>query len=176
MTPNTHDDVTKWKHFPGYWPLVMEIHRSPVNSPHIGKWRRGLMFSLICAWTTGWVNNRDAGDLSRQCAHYDVTLMLPRISRQLTVSLSAWSVRKSTVEPQPAGSHSNQHMPSCWQRQLHKNWGAVSGLDQIWKLEHILLFSDTCRIYTSWWRNQIEALSASLALCEGNSPVTGEFP
>ena len=22
-----------------------------------------LMFSLICAWTNGWVNNRDAGDL-----------------------------------------------------------------------------------------------------------------
>ena len=25
------------------------IHRSPVNSPHIGQWRGALMFSLICA-------------------------------------------------------------------------------------------------------------------------------
>ena len=33
------------------------------------------MFSLICAWTNGWVNNRDAGDLRRHCDHYDVTLM-----------------------------------------------------------------------------------------------------
>ena len=29
-----HDDVIKWKHFPRYWPLVREIHRSSVNSPH----------------------------------------------------------------------------------------------------------------------------------------------
>ena len=28
----SHDDVIKWKHFPGYWPFVRGIHRSPVNS------------------------------------------------------------------------------------------------------------------------------------------------
>ena len=28
----------------------------------------------------------------------------------------------------------------------------------------------------SWWRHQMETFSALLALCEGNSPVTGEFP
>ena len=27
--PNIHDDVTKWKHFPRYWPFVRGIHRSP---------------------------------------------------------------------------------------------------------------------------------------------------
>ena len=27
-----------------------------------------------------------------------------------------------------------------------------------------------------WWRHQMETLSALLALCAGNSPVTGEFP
>ena len=34
------------------------------------------MFSLICAWMNGWVNNREAGDLRRHCAHYDVTVMI----------------------------------------------------------------------------------------------------
>ena len=29
---NGHDDVTKWKQFPRYWPFVRGIHRSPVNS------------------------------------------------------------------------------------------------------------------------------------------------
>ena len=29
---------------------------------------------------------------------------------------------------------------------------------------------------TPWWRHRIEAFSALLALCAGNSPVTGEFP
>ena len=28
----------------------------------------------------------------------------------------------------------------------------------------------------SWWRHQMETYSALLALCAGNSPVTGEFP
>ena len=59
-----HDDVIKWKHFPRYWPFVRGIHRSPVNSPHKGQWRGALMFSLICAWINGWVNNREAGDLT----------------------------------------------------------------------------------------------------------------
>ena len=60
-----HDDVIKWKHFPRYWPFVRGIHRSPVNSPHKGQWRGALIFSLICVWINGWVNNREAGDLRR---------------------------------------------------------------------------------------------------------------
>ena len=28
----------------------------------------------------------------------------------------------------------------------------------------------------TWWRHQMEAFSALLAICAGNSPVTGEFP
>ena len=71
-----HDDVTKWKHFPRYWPFVRGIHRSPVNSPHSGQWRGALVVSLICAWINGWVNSGDAGDLRRHCAHYNVTVML----------------------------------------------------------------------------------------------------
>ena len=47
----------------------------PVNSPHKSHWRGALMFSLICAWINGWVNNREAGNLRRYRAHYDVTVM-----------------------------------------------------------------------------------------------------
>ena len=50
-----HDDVIKWKHFPRYWPFVRGIHRWPVNSPHKGQWRGGLIFSLIYAWINGWM-------------------------------------------------------------------------------------------------------------------------
>ena len=67
-----YDYVIKWKHFPRYWPFQRGIHRSPVNSPHKGRWRRALMFSLICAWLNRWVYNREAGDLRRNRAHYDV--------------------------------------------------------------------------------------------------------
>ena len=71
-----HDDVIKWKHFQRHWPFVREIHRSPVNSPHKGQWRGALMFSLICACINGWVNNREAGELRRHRAHYDVIAMM----------------------------------------------------------------------------------------------------
>ena len=83
-----HDDVIKWKQFPRYWPFVRGIHRSPVNSPHKGQWRRALMFSLICARINGWVNNREAGDLRRHPTHCDVIVM--------------WSVRvqsRSNMQP-----------------------------------------------------------------------------
>ena len=60
-----NDDVIKRKHFPRYWPFVRGIHRSPVNSPHKVQWRGALMFSLICAWRNGWVNNGEAGNLRR---------------------------------------------------------------------------------------------------------------
>ena len=76
----SHDDATKWKTFPRYWPFVRGIHRFPVISPHKGQWRGALMFSLICVWINGWVNNGGAGYLRRHCAHYDVTVM-PLVKR-----------------------------------------------------------------------------------------------
>ena len=77
-----HDDVIIRKHFPRYWPFVRGIHRSPVNSPRKGQWRGTLRFSLISAWINGWVNNREAGDLRRNSAHYDVTVMLIEVWRR----------------------------------------------------------------------------------------------
>ena len=70
---------TWWRHqmetFSALLAICVGIHRSPANSPHKGQWRGALMFSLICVWINGWVNNREAGDLRRYHAHYDVTLM-----------------------------------------------------------------------------------------------------
>ena len=74
--PNHHDDVIKWKHFPRYWPSVRGIHRSPVNSPHKGQWRGALMFSLICVWINGSVNNCETGDLRRYRAYYDISVIM----------------------------------------------------------------------------------------------------
>ena len=88
-----HDDVIKWKHFPRYWPFVRGIHRSPVNSPHKGQWRRALMFSLICAWLKGWVNNGNAGNLRRRRSHYDANVMFcGRCMRVWPCLMSAWWV------------------------------------------------------------------------------------
>ena len=63
--------ITWWchqmEHFPHNWCFVRGIHRSLVDSPHNGQWHRAVTFSLICAWTKGWANNRNAGDL--RCHH-----------------------------------------------------------------------------------------------------------
>ena len=74
-----HDDVMKCNHFPRNWPFVRGIHRSPMNSPHKGQWRRALMFSLIYVWINDWVSNREAGDSWRNRAHYDVIVMIDLI-------------------------------------------------------------------------------------------------
>ena len=98
MHASVHDDVIKRKHFPRYWPFVRGIHRSPVNSPHKGQWRGALMFSLIYIWINGWVNNREAGDLRRNRAHYDVIVMERVINgvdkqRVLMHGHQGWNVR-----------------------------------------------------------------------------------
>ena len=59
-----------------YWPFVRGIHRSPVNSPHKGQWRRVWCFLWAAPWINAWVNNREAGDLRRYSAHYHVIVMI----------------------------------------------------------------------------------------------------
>ena len=54
---------------------VRGIHRSPVNSLHKCQWRGALMFSVIWAWISAWVNNNEIGDLRRHHTHYDVTVI-----------------------------------------------------------------------------------------------------
>ena len=95
---HAHDDVIKWKHFLHYWLFVRGIHRSPVNSPHKGQWHEALNFSFICAWINGWVNKREAGDLRRHRAHYDVIIM-------------RW--HRNLKDKTPFILHSQQHR--CWQ-------------------------------------------------------------
>ena len=74
-----HDDVIKWKLFQRYWSFRREIHRSPVDSLPKASDAELWRFLWICAWTNGWANTRDAGDLRRNRAYYDVTVMITRL-------------------------------------------------------------------------------------------------
>ena len=113
-----HDDVIKWKHFPCHWSFVWGIRRSPANSPHKGQWRGALMFSLICAWINGWVNNREAGDLRRHRARYDVIVMncemyytFSDCSYNIYLSLYTQLARCKDIVNKTAPIISTQHMP-----------------------------------------------------------------
>ena len=91
--------------------LAICVGNSPVavNSPHKGQWRGALMFSLICAWINGWVNAREAGDLRRNRAHYDVNVMFPSHDTsyqitdrpQYTVHSRTWWLDENTDSAHP---------------------------------------------------------------------------
>ena len=69
-------DQTWWRHPMETFSELLAICTGnspvPVNSLHKGQWRGALIFSLICVWINGWVNNREAGDWRRYRAHYNV--------------------------------------------------------------------------------------------------------
>ena len=117
-----HHDVIKWKHFPRYWPFVRGIHRSPVNSLHKGQWRGALMFSMICPRINGWVNNREAGDLRRHRAHYNIIVMflwaflyplgIHNWYKECQMQTS-WILLQASLSLPISSFASNLH-PQCW--------------------------------------------------------------
>ena len=65
MTQDVHILNSWWRHQMETFSALLALCAG--NSP--------VKFSLICACVNGWANNREAGDLRRHCAHYDVTVM-----------------------------------------------------------------------------------------------------
>ena len=57
---------------------------------------------------------------------------------------------------------------------IHKAASVARICMQVLRLEQYLQWT-TLR-FVSWWRHQMETFSALLAICAGNSPVSGEFP
>ena len=61
----------------------------------------------------------------------------------------------------------------CWTLRIIM----MSSLSSLMALEDVTSDDDIgVTICHSWWRHQMETFSALLAICVGNSPVTGEFP
>ena len=75
------------KAFSALLTLCLENHRPPVDSLHKDQWRKALMFSLICTERNGCANNRDAGDLRRHRAYYDVIVMVFKITQTCPVGI-----------------------------------------------------------------------------------------
>ena len=60
----------------------------------------------------------------------------------------------------------------------HRSHSDVTVMNLLWTHNYNDTAHNTTRVYfeISWWRHQMETFSALLALCAGNSSVTGEFP
>ena len=110
------------------------------------------MFSLICVWINGWVNNREAGDLRRNCGHYDVNVMREKWKIEI------FNKRLKTLIKWPRLN--------------------TLGRTLLNTLSHLSsnALNVAANVPIPWWRHQIETFSALLALYAGNSPVPGEFP
>ena len=120
----------------------------------IHQWRGDLMISLISAWINGWVNN---GDLRRHPAHCDVTVMDDSVVVMTTLDFHCTMLQGEII----------------WQLS-HLSWilGKYFSDMIITKNQN----DRTWKNKVPWWRHQMETFSPLLALCAGNSPVTGEFP
>ena len=90
-------NVSWWRHqIETYSALLAlwawKIHRSPVNSPHKGRWRGALIFFLSVPEQKCSVNNREAGDLRRHRAHHDVIVMVSMRSQQCSIFAKCWHI------------------------------------------------------------------------------------
>ena len=65
---------------------------------------------------------------------------------------------------------------SCLKSALSLLFGQLLQVVIIKKNNILESVSWLCYDSISWWRHQMETFSELLALCSGNSPVTGEFP
>ena len=125
-------------------PLCGEFTGHRWNPPHEGQWRRALMFSFICAWLNGWVNNREAGDLRRHRAHYDVIVMWiqdkrtharPTVSGRIdcywlqtlswrSIMTSRWAATRyssnTVIREMTTPPSNNANIPAIWSREKRR--------------------------------------------------------
>ena len=76
----------------------------------------GNSVSLIFAWINVWAKNREAGDLRRHRAHYDVTVMTYHISEIKTRIIRKKSWRKSEYSRQASYQY-DLISRLCWQNE-----------------------------------------------------------
>ena len=89
---------------------------------------------------------------------------------------------RNTISPRYNTSQYNMllHAARQWQRigadnswrTLGRQFEVLPGIYSLFDIRVLIV----PYFWPSWWRHQMETFSALLALCAGNSPLTGEFP
>ena len=79
---------TWWRHQMETFSALLAIcaGNSPVPGEFPAQRLWALIFSLICVWINDWVSNREAGDLRRYRAHYDVIVMTQESMNHVYIS------------------------------------------------------------------------------------------
>ena len=119
-------------------------------------WRGALMFSLIYAQINGWVNNREAGELRRHLAHYDVILM------RYFVRDCLWSVEDCYNTGHSFDAH---HQLISWGTPFAPNWfrhgkialGFCTGHGHaLWRCLKQFGYRTVCHRQTKFWIKYID--------------------
>ena len=87
--------------------------------------------------------------------------MWPSILTHICVTRRQW-VTRNRIDFDPKYSPILTDKQVCIYRNMDK---------QVWKCDKVVEYSNS-----PWWRHQMKTFSVLLALCAGNSSVTGEFP
>ena len=142
----------------------------------------GNISALLCASTNFWANDRETGDLSPHCAHYDGTVMTYRFQHKtgltsalkvlLTCFFFIWFMGDAFICGCGKRCYHNRPLSVEWNR-CFLSASRICLLLVLRPCEHIRTRS---HMTPPWWRHHLETCSALLVLCEGNSPVTGELP
>ena len=103
--------IPRWRHQMETFSALLAICAG--NSPVPGEFlaqrpvTRSFDVSLICVWINGWVNNRDAGDLRRYRAHYDVTAVYSYV-------FFTWSIEQSDNQRKSIKTIHNKFVHQVW--------------------------------------------------------------
>ena len=189
--------ITWWRHQMETFSALLAfcVGNSPVTGefPSQRQWREALMFSQICAWINGWVNN---GDWRRHRAHYDVIVMLTHHLNQCCLIVN-WAIRKKFGELNKKTSIFIQE--NAFQYVVCRMASGLSRLrDALNEADTTVAFRCGCETI-HWRHNGCDGISNHqphdcllnrlfkcrtkktsklrvTGLSAGNSPVTGEFP
>ena len=119
---------------------------------------------FICTWTNGWVNNRDAGDLRRYRAHYDVTV-IRRICNAENNSMT-WRCNLTTPLPMlfwtPCHKCMGLYVCSEWWDLMKRSCPINAGIEfktfRLRQHRQLPVLQHVCSIYARrrfWWQDQL---------------------
>ena len=168
--------------------LLPFVAISPVTGefPSQGQWHVALMFSFICAWTNGCANNRDAGDLRRHRAHYDVTVMLYSYTTMISAvgcqNIGKWFI---AIVDHNFGNSITDKCNDIYQMSgisyIYRIRESTSVLDKIfviWYINsmHIRYWQDTDNHRYSWYLFWINIILETKISCLDFAKTVGCFP
>ena len=129
------------------------------------KWRHGSFYNII-GWGNGLLSSIKIQAFLIKKIHLKMLPPWGRVTHiydSISVDDGLWPVRRHPINRTNAGLFLNGPL-------------RTNDTENLINIPRFLLTKRHLKKAATWWRHQMETLSASLALCVGNSLITGESP